>query len=192
MARLKYWNGSAWAYLQDGTDGVDGNDAEIHCRRVTADHTITYVNTATYHSLFTNALPDLTLSVGAWAFDLWVRMTHGSTSTAKMIRLNGGGCTIGTAEWSSYGRNLTALDTIVAGGANTSFQFSNVISGSAVIANSAGADWQARMHGVIDVTVAGTFMPQVRFSTADPTGTIAVKAGTFMTLTKIPYFNAVP
>jgi hypothetical protein len=158
-------------------------------RRLMSDLPVTFVNTATYHDLFTGLAAMNVLAGASYQFDIYIRATHGSTSTAKNLAFNGGTCTFNSINWTSYGRNLTALETVVAGGANTSFQASAVETGATIIANSTGADWQAQVSGIFTVNQSGTFMPRIRFPTADPTGSILIKTGTYCILRRLQDFN---
>ena len=186
MARLKYWNGSTWAYLQDGTDGADGQDAQIIARQTTADQTITFVNTSTYHNILTNDLPAINLEAStAYELEIFMRATQGNTSTAKALRLDGGTCTFTRAYWSATSRQ--AVFSTISG--TLGMQASDSVTGVNVVSNAGSTDWQFHLKGLIVVNAAGTFMPKLAYVTADPTGTILFKTGTYVSLTKIPYYN---
>ena len=185
MARLKYWDGAAWQYLQDGNDGADGEDAHIIGRQLTSDNQITFVNTSTYHDLIPNSLPVMNVEAGAaYRLDVFVRGTNGATSTAKAMRFDGGTCTFTNIRYSSLSKNV-AIGT----SGTPTFQTADVATGVSLVPNASSTDWQIAITGLITINAAGTFMPKVAYVTADPTGTILIKAGTFVTLTKVPYFN---
>lgn len=154
-------------------------EVDFLTRQLTSDKGITFVNTSTYHDIFNSAM---TVESGtAYAVEMWVRATQGATSTAKALRFDGGTCTFTSGHFFVSGRQTTL--NIITGSAG--FQSSDVLTGVTVVSNAASADWQFLLNGILVINQGGTFMPKLAYITANPTGTILIKSGTYCRLTKL-------
>lgn len=168
-------------------DMIDEYGAKMIVRSLTSDNTLTFVNTSTYYPIFPSSLPAMNVEAGeTYRLEMTVRGTNGATSTAKAFAINGGTCTFTQVGYSTVSRNV-AVNTI---SGTLATNFINVATGQTVVANASAVDWQFTVDGLITINAAGTFVPTIAFTTADPTGTILMKSGnTFCRLTKVNNFN---
>lgn len=178
--------GATGATGATGPAGADGVDAELIVRQATGDEVVLYDGGA-YNDILPAALPAINLEAGAvYSVEIWMRATQGATATAKSLKFTGGTATFTRGHFSVVGRQA-AINTLTSA---MSTQFSEVLDGVNVVSNAGSIDWQFHLHGLLVVDAAGTFMPQLSYITADPTGTITFKAGTYVRLTKVTNYNA--
>jgi len=168
-----------------GATGAAGADAELIARQATADEVVSYGGGA-YNNILPASLPAINLEAGtAYSVEIWMRATQGATAAAKALRFTGGTATFTRGNFSVIAKQV-ALNTITG---TLSMNASDTLTGVNVVVSGGSADWQFHLNGLLVVNAAGTFMPQLSY-TADPTGTITFKAGTYVRLTKVTSYNA--
>lgn len=123
------------------------------------------------------------VGIGTYLFDGHLYVTTGATSHT-IAQSFGGTATIGNVDYYAMAHRS---------GANAiSATFSGIqpISSSAAVLDVAGTSvgHYDRVRGIIRISAAGTIIPQFTFS-ANPTGTITVKRGTFFLLDQLPGDN---
>lgn len=164
---LKYQNGEwvnkkGWDFFQ----------------RINSDYTAT--NTISEQSIFPAATDRVTLDAATtYEFELFMWVTSGATTTTKGLSFNGGTCTFTDIAYFALGQNVAVNTT----GTAQSTAYVNQAAVTTILATGT-TSWMIRASGTFRINASGTFLPQFKFS-ADPTGTILVKAGTYIGIRKI-------
>lgn len=162
----------------------DSNRAVQVCSHfVSVDSDVTRSNVTTVQSIFADANDRITLiAATAYLFELYLQITMGATTTTMALAFDAGTCTF-TAPFRYWSMGAVNVADNATGTAQSTICV-NTQAVTVVTATGTGAGKWIRARGMFRVNGGGTFVPQFKFS-ADPTGTILVKAGTFMTLTPV-------
>jgi hypothetical protein len=163
------------------TPDADGGRAVVqasHLCYVNSDVTGSNVNTA--QPIFAAANDRLTLKASTtYLFELFLDVTNGNTTCTKALSFDGGTCTFSAFRYRAIGQTV-AINTT--GTAQSSAHVDRAT--NTVILATGTAAWYIKAEGSFTVNASGTFLPQFTYS-ANPTGTVLIKRGTYLKLTPI-------
>ncbi len=138
-------------------------------------------NNTSLNAMFPAARDTFTAAGGTtYQFVLNARLTTGATSHTVAFSLLGAG----TATLTSV--NLTAVSTAAADQTLAASQQTSIVVGTAVvvIAATTAVKQTLNITGTFTVNAGGTIIPSIQFS-ADPTGTLQVDAGSYVSITPL-------
>lgn len=131
-------------------------------------------------TIFAAANDRITLDANTtYMFELFLDVTNGATTCTKALDFSGGTATFTAIRyWASS--QSTAINTT--GTAQSSVHVDTAA--STVILATGTTAWYIYASGSFTVNASGTFFPRFAFS-ANPTGTVLIKRGTFIKITPI-------
>ena len=132
-------------------------------------------------AIFAAATDRITLAGSTtYAFELYLQVTNGATTCTKALDFSGGTATFTFINYAAIGQGTLAVNTT-----GTAQSAANVNqAASTVILATGTTQWWIWARGVFRINAGGTFFPQFAFS-ANPTGTVLIKQGTFIRITPI-------
>ena len=152
-----------------------GAVATVHFTSNTSDFTAS--NTTNEQPIFAAANDRLTVIANTtYRFELFLWVTNGATTTTKGISFNGGTCTFTNIFYVGIGQNAVVNTT----GTTQSSTAVNQAAVTTVLATGT-TGWWIKCDGIMRIANGGTLLPQFKFS-ANPTGTVLIKAGSYMVL----------
>jgi hypothetical protein len=131
--------------------------------------------------IFAAATDRITLAGStAYLFELYLQCTNGATTCTKALDFSGGTATFTFMNYAAIGQGTLAVNTT-----GTAQSAANVNQATSTVILATGTtQWWLRARGAFRINAGGTFLPQFAFS-ANPTGTVLIKAGTFIRITPI-------
>ena len=131
--------------------------------------------------IFTAATDRITLAGSTlYLFELYLQCTNGATTCTKALDFSGGTATFTFMNYFAIGQGTLAVNTT--GTAQSALNVNQAA--STVVLATGTTQWYIYARGAFRINAGGTFLPQFAFS-ANPTGTVLIKQGTFMTITPI-------
>lgn len=165
-------------YATTDTDGGRGVNEVSHLCYVNSDVTGT-AGTGS-QTIFATANDRITLKASTtYLFELFLDVTNGSTTCTKALDFSGGTATFTAIRYWAIGQNV-AINT---GGTTQSTAHVDTSASTVILATGTTA-WYIFARGSFTINASGTFYPRFAFS-ANPTGTVLIKRGTYMRITPI-------
>jgi hypothetical protein len=162
---------------------IASSRAVLQCSHlVSVASDVTGANSASVQSIFAAANDRLTVAASTtYLFDLMIQVTAGATTTTMALAFDAGTCTFTAIRYIAMGA-VNVADN--ATGTAQSTICVNTAAATVCTATGTGAGKWLWAHGMMRINGAGTLVPQFKYS-ADPTGTVLIKAGSYMTLTPV-------
>ena len=114
-----------------------------------------------------------------YSFDMYLWVTNGTTTCTKSLDFSGGTATFTNINYTALGQSVAVNTT------GTAQSTANVNQATSTVILATGTTgWYIRASGTVSINAAGTFFPQFAFS-ANPTGTVLIKAGSYIKMEKI-------
>lgn len=165
-------------YMTPDTDGGRGVNEVSHLCYVNSDVTGT-AGTGS-QPIFAAANDRITLKASTtYLFELFLDVTNGTTTCTKALHFSGGTATFTAIRYWHMGQ-FVAINTA---GTTQSSGHIDTAASTVVLATGTTA-WWVSARGSFTINASGTFLPQFAFS-ANPTGTVLIKRGTYMKITPI-------
>lgn len=165
-------------YLTPDNDGGRAINSACHTLYLNADFTGT-AGTGS-QQIFPTATDRITLkATTTYTFDLFMSVTNGATTATKALDFSGGTATFTAIRYRAIAQNA-ALNTT--GTAQSSIHVDT--SASTVVLATGTTSWWIDAKGGFTINASGTFFPRFAFS-ANPTGTVLIKRGSFMRICPI-------
>lgn len=131
--------------------------------------------------IFAAATDRITLAGStAYLFELYLTVTNGATTCTKALDFSGGTATFTFFYYNAIGQGTLAINTT--GTAQSAVNVNQAA--STVVLATGTTQWYIHARGAFRVNAGGTFLPQFAFS-ANPTGTVLIKNGTFIRITPV-------
>lgn len=166
------------AYFTPSTNAARAVLPASHVCYVNSD--VTGTAGAGSQAIFAAANDRITLEASTtYLFELFLDVTNGATTCTKALDFSGGTATFSAFRYFALGQNV-AINTT---GTTQSSVHVNQAASTVVLATGT-TDWFILARGSFTVNASGTFFPRFAFS-ANPTGTVLIKRGSYMTLTPI-------
>lgn len=165
-------------YLTPGSNGGRGVVNVSHLCYVNSDVTGT-AGTGS-QAIFAAANDRMTVRASTtYLFELFLDVTNGTTTCTKALDFSGGTATFTAFRYWAISQHA-AINTT--GTAQSSVHVDQAA--STVVLATGTAAWYIAARGSFTVNASGTFFPQFAFS-ANPTGTVLIKRGTYMKITPV-------
>lgn len=165
-------------YATPDTDGKRGINEVSHLCYVNSDVTGT-AGTGS-QAIFASANDRITLKASTtYLFELFLDVTNGTTTATKALDFSGGTATFSAFRYWAISQHV-AINTTGTAQSSTHVDTAN----STVILATGTTAWYIAARGSFTVNASGTFFPQFAFS-ANPTGTVLIKRGTYMKITPV-------
>jgi hypothetical protein len=165
-------------YFTPDNDGGRAIAPACHTLYLNADFTGT-AGTGS-QQIFPTATDRITLKAATtYRFKLFMSVTNGATTATKALHFNGGTATFTAIRYRSIGQNV-AVNT--SGTAQSSTHVDQAT--STVVLATGTSSWWIEANGGMTINASGTFFPQFAFS-ANPTGTVLIKRGSYMEICPI-------
>lgn len=115
-----------------------------------------------------------------YLFELYLQVTNGATTCTKALDFSGGTATFTFINYRAIGAGTLAVNTT--GTAQSGVNVNQAT--STVVLATGTTQWYIWANGVFRINAGGTFLPRFAFS-ANPTGTVLIKQGTYLKITPI-------
>jgi hypothetical protein len=163
------------------TGDTDGGRRQVdtsHICFINSD--VTGANSASAQVIFAAANDRMTVKAATtYLFELFLDVTNGTTTCTKGLDFSGGTATFTAIRYWATSQHV-AINTT---GTAQSSVHTDTTAATVVLATGTTA-WYIYARGSFVVNASGTFVPQFKYS-ADPTGTVLIKRGTYIKLTPI-------
>jgi hypothetical protein len=166
-------------YFTGDTDGGRRQADTSHICYINSD--VTGANSASAQPIFAAANDRMTVKAATtYLFELYLDVTNGTTTCTKALDFSGGTATFTAIRYWGIGMASAAINST---GTGQSTVHVDTTAATVIVATGTTA-WFIAARGSFVVNASGTFLPQFKFS-ADPTGTVLIKRGTYIKLTPI-------
>lgn len=165
-------------YLTPDNDGGRAITNVCHFQYLNADFTGT-AGTGS-QQIFPTAADRITLKASTtYTFELFMSVTNGATTATKALDFSGGTASFTAIRYYAIAQNAALNAT---GTAQSTAHVDT--SASTVILATGTTSWWIQATGGFTINASGTFFPRFAFS-ANPTGTVLIKRGSYMKICPI-------